>query len=1669
MSGQAILFEPLEPRLLLDAVYPSAAEQYMLELVNRARANPNAEVARYDASYWDGTPDLNEGLAPATISADPKQPLALDPYLIDGGRVHSQWMIDNDVFQHEGEGGNSPGDRMAAAGYVFGSPSGWGENIGWKGTTGSYDLADFVYEIEANLFCDAGIAGRGHRLSLMNGDFREVGVGIIEGIFTDGGTDYNAVMATQDFAYSGTDLFLTGVVYDDSLVTDDDFYTPGEGLDAITITAVREPDGHTTTTTTWAAGGYSMVLAPGTYTVTATGAGLGTVTEHGVLISDENVKQDFTPDMTSTTTASVPRITMQGYGTDLAAADLLYSQMHVQTAVNGTYYCAIDSGSAELGLVAHAGSGDREVFVSVLDGSEPTVLWTASGADALRFVGAESGYAVYFPFAWTTAATYSFALKIEHLGSATRYDALFYDPVGGDWQTVATLSRPVENDAFAAFGSYVEDIAGTPGTARTALVGNTWLRKAGPTWVETTAGLYTTTGVETEVDGDVVGATWRLETGGGTVNDTASGTTLNRGAGVQPAGTDPTLSYVAPFTDGIEDIAYRFTYAALSAAANEADVDGDALSFRVEAVSSGALTKDGVAVTPGATLLAADESWVWTPPADRFGSVEAFTIVVSDGGAVSSSAVAVNVELATIADDGWDYIAQFGGTDNQIHDIAVHPTDPQTLYLATRGGVYGSTDGGTTWTQLHDGHDREIEVDPTDPDTLYTGPFTPSGYGLYKSADGGTSWTLYNTGMTEAYFDSLGVAAGSTNILFAGGYTDGKIQKSTDGGESWAEVFDVQTYLATAENVYLKDLAVSANGQTVYVLACEKYYNTGYLMKTSNGGTDWTQLSPPLDGWGNAIALDAGDADTFFLGTALGLYRTTNGGTGWTKLTTGLGASATIDAVVVAPGDSNLVYCVADDTPYVSVDGGDSWTQAGSAFREDTYELGVASSDFRAVFAASAAFSPPADPGPYEGLYRLNGTGSASGSVWNDIDNDGLWDGDEPGLEGWTVFIDLDGDGVLDPGETSTTSDGAGAYAFTGLQPGAYTVVEDVRAGWQQTAPAGDGTWADTLTYSQSVAARDFGNHNDDVALIALDWNAAEGVEEVMRLDPATGTQTVIGEVGDLHWWHGQSVFDSGTNRLYIAGISTGGADKLYTVDAPSGGLINEVPLDRSELYLAGVDAGGDLIALNWDAVNGTEDVCRLDPDTGELTELGQAGDLMWWLGQCAVDPAAGLLYAIGWADGGSAKLYTFNLAGGTVTAQPAVAHAELYLAGLAGSGDLIALGWNAGEGVEEVYRLNPATGALTELAELDDLMWWQGQPSLDVAGNALYVTGRPDGGSFTLYSVDLGTGAVSSAHTFAADFDAFVSHRPATADVTGAIKLHKGVSLPLWNENVNLADLRQSLADMVTAGVTYVAVNVFWFQENINSTVIAADFSLYSAADATVELVIDEIHAQGMAVMLKPLVNLSDDSEHWRGEIVGSETWFTGTDGYGDLINHFADMAEAKGAELLCVGTELVATASEDARWRTVIAGARARFSGELTYAANHGGEGAATQAAITWWDALDYAGIDAYYPLTDEDDPTVTQLRAAWAAHAQTIETWRTALDVGDRKPILFTEIGYRSWDGANKNPTEMSSKDDTNVDQGEQADCYTATFEELWGKKGWLRGLYWWNWEVDPTPTW
>jgi hypothetical protein len=295
--------ESLESRRLLAAVLPSANEQYMVELINLARANPAGYASTLGVALNEGVP------ATDTISTTPKQPLAINPNLTDSAIRHSDWMLATDQFSHTGAGNSTITQRIADSGYALSGQWTTGENLGFVGASPNVpDPTQATKDIHENLFVDKDVPNRGHRVIMLKDVFREVGIGVRSGVFTQSGTNFNSVMVTQDFGKTGTPFFLTGVAYSDRVVANR-FYNPGEGLGGISIVAVRNSDGAKFSTTTWASGGYSLALEPGTYNVMASGTALGASQFlPGVVISTQNVKRDFIPG----TVATAPEIEITG-------------------------------------------------------------------------------------------------------------------------------------------------------------------------------------------------------------------------------------------------------------------------------------------------------------------------------------------------------------------------------------------------------------------------------------------------------------------------------------------------------------------------------------------------------------------------------------------------------------------------------------------------------------------------------------------------------------------------------------------------------------------------------------------------------------------------------------------------------------------------------------------------------------------------------------------------------------------------------------------------------------------------------------------------------------------------------------------------------------------------------------------------------------------------------------------------------------------------------------------------------------------------------------------------------------------------------------------------------------------------------------------------------------
>jgi len=264
------------------------------------------------------------------------------------------------------------------------------------------------------------------------------------------------------------------------------------------------------------------------------------------------------------------------------------------------------------------------------------------------------------------------------------------------------------------------------------------------------------------------------------------------------------------------------------------------------------------------------------------------------------------------------------------------------------------------------------------------------------------------------------------------------------------------------------------------------------------------------------------------------------------------------------------------------------------------------------------------------------------------------------------------------------------------------------------------------------------------------------------------------------------------------------------------------------------------------------------------------------------------------------------------------------------------------------------------------------------------------------------------------------------------------------------------ALDSVVELGAGWIAVMPYAFVDPDDPVVVFdRERQFWGETADGVAATIASAHARGLRVLLKP--HLWVRGHGWPGEFAphGDAAWATFLDGYRAYVLRFAAVADSAGADMLAVGTEvdIVAEARPD-YWRALIAEVREIYEGPLTYAVNWD-----EYADIEFWDALDLIGIDAYFPLVGHSTPDVDDLVDAWGRWVRELEATSRRFD----RPLLFTEFGYRSIDGAAGRQWELPEGRDARglpLNEEAQAAAYEALFR-VWWKRPDFAGGFLWKW--------
>jgi photosystem II stability/assembly factor-like uncharacterized protein/LysM repeat protein len=284
-----------------------------------------------------------------------------------------------------------------------------------------------------------------------------------------------------------------------------------------------------------------------------------------------------------------------------------------------------------------------------------------------------------------------------------------------------------------------------------------------------------------------------------------------------------------------------------------------------------------------------------------------------------------------------------GNVGGRIRSLVIHPTNAQTMWAGSvGGGIWKTTDGGTSWRQLDDFMANlavsSLVVDRQNPNVLYAGTGEGvynadalRGAGIFKSTDGGATWNqLSSTATSNFYYvNRLSISPGNSQVLLAATRTG--IWRSTDGGATWTQ------RLSLADNVGLLQVIFDPNDGNKAVASG----NYGQAYYSTDGGVTWQAASKPWTStaWANRVEMAYAPGSSNIVYASVNqegglIYKSTDGGRTFALRSTvaenyfvGAGNQGSYDnAIWVSPTNPDVVV-VGGIELWRSRDGGQTLTQ----------------------------------------------------------------------------------------------------------------------------------------------------------------------------------------------------------------------------------------------------------------------------------------------------------------------------------------------------------------------------------------------------------------------------------------------------------------------------------------------------------------------------------------------------------------------------------------------------------------------------------------------------------------------------------------------------------------------------------------------------------------------
>lgn len=273
-----------------------------------------------------------------------------------------------------------------------------------------------------------------------------------------------------------------------------------------------------------------------------------------------------------------------------------------------------------------------------------------------------------------------------------------------------------------------------------------------------------------------------------------------------------------------------------------------------------------------------------------------------------------------------------------ISAIAVDPTDSDHILVGgtgrcvdgdiSYGGLYRSTNGGTTWQQIQWGTVQDMVFNPEDPDVVYVaiGGYGESPSGIYKSTDGGVQWSRLANFLAgiQLHRLRLAMAPSDADVLYALVNRPGRgtsLYRTTDAGSTWS----LQNATACEGQCwYNLCLAVDPTDANKLRVGSIRFASSSNAGVTLTYETDYWGSTQSVHQDTHVLQYDPADANRFWIGTDGGLWRSEDGGASYQNLNGNLNITQFYD-IAVHPTDTNTVFGGSQDNSSERTVGNQLW------------------------------------------------------------------------------------------------------------------------------------------------------------------------------------------------------------------------------------------------------------------------------------------------------------------------------------------------------------------------------------------------------------------------------------------------------------------------------------------------------------------------------------------------------------------------------------------------------------------------------------------------------------------------------------------------------------------------------------------------------------------------